>query len=162
LCALDDMFPGEFAANVSLARDDDATPWASDEQRRSKLAVFASDGDGSYFAFWLEPTTDVERAPVVFLAGDDPDETQVIANDIRDFLALLGLCLYSLGTIAAAAGPWAKEAMAERKEEPPSAVEKAFHSWLKQQAIKIPTAREAEAIVKRANQAHASFLDWLR
>jgi hypothetical protein len=100
---------------------------------------------------------------VAFLAGDDPGETRIIAGNIREFLALLGLCLYGLGTLTASKGPWAKDAILERKKDQPfNAQELAFRKWLKQENIKVPTAKEAEAIVRQAQQAHATFGDWLR
>lgn len=147
IAAMKDEDSGEFAGTFSLAQDSDATPWT--KKHSNDLAVFGADGSGSALAFWVKGTRSLAKAPVVFLAGDDSSETDVLASTLDEFLAILGLCPTSLPYVS------------ERRTEPLFDVEKTFRRWLKAQGIAIPTTAQAEAIVERARAKHKGFRAWL-
>jgi tetratricopeptide (TPR) repeat protein len=152
------------SANFSLVHDDDGVAWCGEQPGAARdFAIFGSDADGSVYALWLVPGRDTSRAPVVYLSSDGGEDSFVIAADLRDFLALLGLCLSDLGAYAGWKEPWAKDAIAERKSDDPfSEREKEFRRWLpKELGIAVPTAKQAEELVNKAKATQPAFEQWL-
>jgi hypothetical protein len=134
----------EFAAHV------DGGLAAVGAEVTAKLVLFAQESDGSTYGLWLSSGKSLERAPVVFLCSEG-DADAVVANHLREFLALLRLDLHELGRFYAVA----REAGAE-----PSPAHEAYLRWADAHGVP-PAPKSAKATVKAAQKKHAGFKRWL-
>jgi hypothetical protein len=113
-----------------------------------KLAGFGSGPDGSTLALWLYAGTDSSTAPVVHL-GSEGDHLTVLADNVRDFLALLGIGYGELGF----------DDLSKPPAEPESAAR--LREWLAAE-FGIHCPETGIALVQRAQARHPDFAQWVQ
>lgn len=112
-----------------------------------QLAGFGSGPDGSTLALWLYAGKDPSSAPVVHL-GSEGDHLVVLADNIRDFLALFGIGYGELGF----------DDLSKPPAEPESAAR--LRGWLAAEfGISCPAT--GIALVQRAQARHPDFAKWV-
>lgn len=112
-----------------------------------QLAGFASGPDGSILALWLYAGMDASLAPVVHL-GSEGDHLKVLADKLRDFLALFGIGYGELGF----------DDLSQPPDEPESAAR--LREWLAAE-FGIRSPETGIALVQRAQACHPDFAKWV-
>lgn len=112
-----------------------------------QLAGFGAGPDGSPLALWLYAGPDAGRAPVVHL-GSEGDRLMVLADNFREFLALLGIGYDELGFDDL-----------ERVPKDPASAER-LREWLAS-AYGITPPMTGADIVRRGRSRHPDFEEWV-
>jgi len=126
--------------------------WILEQQVRSDFVQFGFDADGSVYALWIYYPFALDSAPVVFL-GSEWAGNKILANSIREFLALLSLGIPELGYAVEHQG-WEKEA-----SERPETID--FRKWLARE-LDIQMPKDPLAIVETARARHPDLNRWLQ
>lgn len=113
-----------------------------------QLAGFGSGPEGSILALWLHAGPDATRAPVVHL-GSEGDNLTVLADNIREFLALFAIGYDELGFNDL-----------ERPPKDPATAER-FRQWLSA-TFGIVAPATGIGIVTTARARHPDFEQWVR
>lgn len=113
----------------------------------NQLAGFGSGPDGSTLALWLHAGADSSTAPVVHI-GSEGDHLAVLADNIRDFIALFGIGYAELGFDDLSKPPTEPESAARLRE------------WLvAEYGIHCPET--GIALVHHAQARHPDFAKWI-
>ncbi|HWX54409.1 MAG TPA: hypothetical protein VN176_07435 [Verrucomicrobiae bacterium] len=150
LCEFAEANDGAVSGCFEFERDGRkaALAWfVGDESAASQFAVFGCGPDGSLYALWLHPGTDISRAPVVLLDSESSGN-KVVATDFREFLRLLALGYDDPGRFPTL-----------EPEDPDSA--EALRSWLSEEFELTPPASAAE-LVAAAQRQHPDLAAWVR
>jgi hypothetical protein len=140
-------FSGTFELNE--AANDDAKEWFAGNAKVAKqFVLFGNDRAHSLYGYWLAGGSSLEKAPIVYLAGEGEGST-VLASTLKDFLALLGLDKPELGHIES----W-DEQQAEKTEIA------SFRAWLKAELDIVPP-RDGRAAVSAAKNAFPDLQRWI-
>jgi hypothetical protein len=70
--------------------------WFDDDVAASQFIQFAHNADGSLYCFWLYGGRLIDSAPIIFL-GSEGQNNAVLANNLKDFFALLAEGYEELG-----------------------------------------------------------------
>lgn len=122
-----------------------------DENAARQFVHFASDPDGSTYAFWLYPGRTMETAPIVFQESEGTDWT-VLADDLHSFFSLLALGEAELGRAASKGEYCGPQDYIEAVEE--------FRAWLHEKYRIVP-APDPKALVATAKSHHPDLDAWL-
>ncbi|RDI99288.1 hypothetical protein DVT68_00005 [Dyella solisilvae] len=125
--------------------------FGGDRNASEQFAVFGHGPDGSLYALWLYEGRSLATAPVVFL-GSEGTDCGVIANDLRDFMALLGIGAHELGFEIS----WGEVSEAGT----PAGRLSEFRSWLAD-CFGISAPSDPLALVRLARENHPDFASWL-
>ena len=112
-----------------------------------QLAGFGAGPDGSTLASWLYAGRDVASAPVIHL-GSEGDQLVVLADNLRDFLALFGIGYGELGF----------DDLSQPPEEPESA--ERLRAWLAAE-YGIHCPETGIELVRHAQARHPGFAAWV-
>ncbi|HLO85515.1 MAG TPA: hypothetical protein VK203_11010 [Nostocaceae cyanobacterium] len=124
--------------------------FSKDDEAANKFIVFGENTDNSLYGFWLYGNSKISEAPIVFLGYEGTDNS-VLANNIEEFLALLGIGYEELGY----ADYW------QEPEEEATAELQNFRAWLKQEFGIIPPPT-GEAIIENAKSQHPDLDNWIK
>ena len=112
---------------------------------------FGFDADGSIYAFWRYKESPMDTLPVVFL-GFSWTGTTIVADNIRDFMALLSLGIQALGYDISFPG-WEKQI-----SNTPEIMQ--FRNWLKRE-FDISMPENPLALVEKARNSHPGLGMWI-
>ena len=121
--------------------------WFDGEVSASQFIQFGHNADGSLYCFWLYDEHSINSAPIVFL-GSEGQDNAVLANNLRDFFALLAEGYDELGF------PYG------RLEKVETEANLKFREWLRNEFAILPPA-DAEKNIAEAQAAHPSLEKWI-
>ena len=121
--------------------------WFDDEVAASQFIQFGHNADGSLYCFWLYDGRSIDSAPIVFL-GSEGQDNAVLANNLREFFALLTEGYEELGF------PYG------RLEKLETEANLKFREWLQKEFAITPPV-DAEKLIADAQAAHPNLEKWI-
>jgi len=109
LAIYQNKYDGFIGNGVVIRDDEDLAEYRIKDG--GKLFVFAVEGDGSPIAIW---NAGDDKFPVVYMGMEDPEFCFVVAEDMREFLAILTLPLIDIKFLQSKFdefNPWCKKIM---------------------------------------------------
>jgi hypothetical protein len=138
-----------FAGHFQLMKSSygDAAEFDGDEEHARRFVVFGRETDGSTYAYWLYEDRELATAPIVYMNSEFQDNC-VVANNLREFLALLACNADDLGRIAGYSEFFECDSPVPRLGE--------FRAWL-QKEFEITPPADPIAVIRNAQSTHPNF-----
>ncbi|HET6250635.1 MAG TPA: hypothetical protein VFE47_23305 [Tepidisphaeraceae bacterium] len=140
--------PGCYSGQFELSEGgpESALAWFDgDKDAAAHFVIFAQEGDGALFGFWMYDGRTLDNAPLVVLNSEGG--VSLLANNLKDFFSLLAIGGNEFG------GDF------EEADEPAEGLDH-FRKWLKNELNISPAKNPVRALMK-VEQNHPSLEKWM-